>query len=352
MPARQGAFGSAATYRWPASACPPPAQVGSWAPQGGAPRAFEVAKRRMNPTASAPMRPPTSKPNTTSLRSGDQLRVHFPPLTSGGLLRGKTRGLRGPGSRRSIVRHRQTSVVSTATWAPCRRPLASTSTRPHSASVHVKQESIATESSPCLATDSRGLPFPAARREAPTLERSGMPSNGHPTRPACPHDGIGGVRGKGARRCRRSTMRMQSLGRRNSRAVGRAKQLAAQQRQPGTRGGRETRDRGHEKTLKRHLAQAGSSGPLPSPERAAKPSQEKCRSSKCCNAGGLHSNVVIPMANIRHSLGAAPAQRGRVSVRRRPPCGCRPETKPAQRQRQVRSSHRQRIELKRPVIGK
>ena len=79
MHARQGVLGSAATYRWPASACPPGTsrQLGT---TGQALRAFE------DPTASAPMRPPTSKPNTTSLRSRDQLRVHFPPLTSPDML--------------------------------------------------------------------------------------------------------------------------------------------------------------------------------------------------------------------------------------------------------------------------
>ena len=37
------------------------------------------------------------------------------------------------------------------------------------------------------------LPFPGARREAPTFRQSGMPSDGRPTRLACPRSGIGGA---------------------------------------------------------------------------------------------------------------------------------------------------------------
>ena len=79
-------------------------------------------------------------------------------------------------------------------------------------------------------------------------------------------------------------------------------------------------------------------------------SQER-RPSERCNAGGLYSNVVIPM------VGPAPVQHGKhVSPKRRvcraPPSGCRPGTKPAQRLRQVHSSHRQGVKLQWLVIGK
>ena len=73
--------------------------------RAGAPRAFEAAKRRMNPTASDAAA--NLKPNTTSLHrcAATNSRYTTPPLTVGGLLRSRTGGLRGPRSRRSIARH-------------------------------------------------------------------------------------------------------------------------------------------------------------------------------------------------------------------------------------------------------
>ena len=92
----------------------------------------------MNPTASASMRPPTSKPNTRSL--------HRCAATSSGYT---TRRLRwaaccaaepgacaAPGHAVPLRDTGHTNVVSTATGAPCQsgRPLASTATRRQSAS--------------------------------------------------------------------------------------------------------------------------------------------------------------------------------------------------------------------------
>ena len=132
MPARYDLFGSAATYRWPAVSLPAPAQVRAFAfvcriqwqlqqrkrigshrragplpaslwklacsaaflKRAGAPRAFEAAKRRMNPTASASMRPPNSKHNTTSLHRWATTNSGTPPAAYGG--RPAARQKRGP----------------------------------------------------------------------------------------------------------------------------------------------------------------------------------------------------------------------------------------------------------------
>ena len=159
----------------------------------GTPRAFAFASWRTNPSASCPIRPPTSTPRTTSLHrlaarsSGYTARLLR--LASVCKARPGSRSAPGLGSPLRVRGH--TNVVSTATWAPCQSgsPFANTSIRRESASgkpTFMSRRNTLVQHVRWLRGTCVQQPAPRARHAPPAPLRWGKPHGGRPMDPAVP----------------------------------------------------------------------------------------------------------------------------------------------------------------------